>query len=158
MVENQRLQRQFDGLLLMDIVMPEICWAVSVRQNNKILRLIVASSWVFYLSDWRCTEPQILKSSLPCSQSLPPLRILSQMYPVYALPSWVFRTHSHISLSRVTGSEFVNVTLINFWMSKSKTRMFNPIHMSTFGQSFTRLYTVTSKHRIISLHMATLTL
>ena len=36
------------------------CWAVSVRQSNKILRLIVASSWVFYLSDWRYTEPQTL--------------------------------------------------------------------------------------------------
>jgi len=42
--------RQFDGLLMMGIVVPETCWAVSVRQNNKILRLIVASSWVFYLS------------------------------------------------------------------------------------------------------------
>ena len=57
---NQRLQRQFDGLLMMGIVMPKTCWAVSVRQSNKILRLIVASSWVFYLSDWRCTEPQTL--------------------------------------------------------------------------------------------------
>jgi hypothetical protein len=47
---NQRLQRQFDGLLMMGIVMPETCWAVSVRQSNKILRLIIASSWVFYLS------------------------------------------------------------------------------------------------------------
>ena len=43
---NQRLKRQFDGLLMIGIVMPETCWAVSVRQNNKILRLIVASSWV----------------------------------------------------------------------------------------------------------------
>jgi len=33
--ENQRLQRQFDGLLTMGIVMPETCWAVSVRQSNK---------------------------------------------------------------------------------------------------------------------------
>jgi len=61
---NQRLQRQFDGLLMMGIVMPETRWAVSVRQSNKIfydwllhlvgcvsvrqsnkiLRLIVASS------------------------------------------------------------------------------------------------------------------
>ena len=57
---NQRLQRQFDGLLMMGIVMPETCWAVSVRQRNKFLRLIVASSWVFYLSEWRCTEPQTL--------------------------------------------------------------------------------------------------
>jgi hypothetical protein len=48
---NQRLQRQFDGLLMMGMVMPETCWAVSVQQINKILRLIVASSWVFYLSD-----------------------------------------------------------------------------------------------------------
>jgi len=40
-----------DGLLMMGIVMPETCLAVSVRQSNKILRLIVASSWLFYLSD-----------------------------------------------------------------------------------------------------------
>jgi len=58
---NQRLQRQFDGLLMMGIVMPETRWAVSVRQSNKILRLIVACSWVFYLSDWRCTKLQNLK-------------------------------------------------------------------------------------------------
>jgi hypothetical protein len=56
------VQRQFDGLLMMGIIMPETCWAVSVWQNNKILWLIVASSWVFYLSDWRCTEPQTLKT------------------------------------------------------------------------------------------------
>ena len=55
---NQKLQWQFDGLLIMGIIMPETCWAVSVRQSNKILRLTVASSWVFYLSDWRCTELQ----------------------------------------------------------------------------------------------------
>jgi hypothetical protein len=41
---------QFDGLLMMGIIMPETCWAVSVRQSNNILRLIVASSWVFYLN------------------------------------------------------------------------------------------------------------
>jgi len=61
---NQRLQRQFDGLLMMGIVMPETCWAVFVRQSNNILGLIVASSCVFYLSDWRCTEPQTLKKKL----------------------------------------------------------------------------------------------
>jgi hypothetical protein len=32
---NQKLQRQFDGLLMMGILMPETCWAVSVRQSNK---------------------------------------------------------------------------------------------------------------------------
>jgi hypothetical protein len=48
----------------MGVIKPETCWAVYVRQNNKILRLIVASSWVFYLSDWRCTEPQTLNSIL----------------------------------------------------------------------------------------------
>jgi hypothetical protein len=64
---NQRLQRQFDGLLMMGIVMPETCWAVSVRQSNKILRLIVASSWVFYLSVWRCTEPQTLNAVMSVS-------------------------------------------------------------------------------------------
>ena len=46
---NQRLQQQFDGLLMMGIVMSETCWAVSVRQSNKILRFIVASRWLFYL-------------------------------------------------------------------------------------------------------------
>jgi hypothetical protein len=44
---NQRLQRQFNGLLMMGIIMPKTCQAVSVRQSNKMLRLIVASSWVF---------------------------------------------------------------------------------------------------------------
>jgi hypothetical protein len=33
--ENQRLQRQFGGLLMMGIEMSETCWAVSVRQSNK---------------------------------------------------------------------------------------------------------------------------
>jgi hypothetical protein len=32
---NQRLQRQFDRLLMMGIVMPETCRAVSVQQGNK---------------------------------------------------------------------------------------------------------------------------
>jgi hypothetical protein len=59
---NQRLQRQFDRLLMMGIIMPETRWALSVRQSNKILRVIVASSWVFYLSDWRCTKPQTIKA------------------------------------------------------------------------------------------------
>ena len=49
MIGNQRLQQQFDGILMMDIIMPETCWAVSVRQSNKILWLIVASSWGFHL-------------------------------------------------------------------------------------------------------------
>jgi len=31
---NQKLQRHFDGLLMMGMVMPETCW-VSVRQSNK---------------------------------------------------------------------------------------------------------------------------
>jgi len=48
----------------MGIVIPETCWAVSLRQSNKILPLIVASSWVFYLSDWRCTEPQTLNNAI----------------------------------------------------------------------------------------------
>jgi len=34
---------------------------VSVRQNNKILRLIVASSWVFYLNDLGVDWREILK-------------------------------------------------------------------------------------------------
>ena len=68
---NQRLQRQFDWLLMMGIVMPETCWAVSVRQSNKILRLIVATGWMFYLSDWRCTEPQTLNPHCYLARSAP---------------------------------------------------------------------------------------
>jgi len=37
---------------MMGIIMPETCWTVSVRQSYKILRLIVASGWMFYLSDF----------------------------------------------------------------------------------------------------------
>jgi len=58
---NQRLQRRFDGLLMMGIIMPETCWAVSVRQSNKILRLIVASSLVFYLSSRELLEKKTYK-------------------------------------------------------------------------------------------------
>jgi len=32
---NKRLQRQFDGLLMLGIVMPGTCLTVSVRQSNK---------------------------------------------------------------------------------------------------------------------------
>jgi hypothetical protein len=42
---NQRMQRQFDGLLMMGTVMPKTCWAVSVQQGNKfydcLLHLLV---------------------------------------------------------------------------------------------------------------------
>ena len=63
---NQRLQRQFDGLLIMGIMMLETCWAVSVRQSNKkILRLIVASSWVFYLSAcWKFISVAVLHNKI----------------------------------------------------------------------------------------------
>ena len=40
---NQRLQWQFDGLLMMGIVMPETCWAVPVRQSNKF------NDWLLHL-------------------------------------------------------------------------------------------------------------
>jgi len=48
---NQRLQRQFDGLLMMGIVMPETCWPVSVRQSNNfydwLLNLVGCFIWEF---------------------------------------------------------------------------------------------------------------
>jgi len=50
---NQRLQRQFDGLLMMGIVIPETCWAVSVRQSNKfydlLLHLVGCFIWVLVI-------------------------------------------------------------------------------------------------------------
>ena len=61
---NQRLQRQFDGLLMMGIVMPETCWAVSVQQRNKFYDWFLHLVGCFYLSDSRCTEPQTLKKSV----------------------------------------------------------------------------------------------
>jgi len=95
---NQRLQGQFDGLLMMGIVMPETCWAVSVRQGNKILQLIVASSWVF-LFEWlkmhETTNPKMFISILymfraamcPSSGEL----IVSIRHLVYVtLYSWPF--------------------------------------------------------------------
>ena len=63
MIENQRLQRQFDGLLMMGIVMPETCRAVSVRQTNKIYDWLLHLVGCLYLSDWRCTEPQTLNTA-----------------------------------------------------------------------------------------------
>jgi hypothetical protein len=47
---NQRLQRQFDGLLMMGILMPETCWAVSVRQSNKFYVWLLHLVGCFYLS------------------------------------------------------------------------------------------------------------
>jgi hypothetical protein len=63
MIGNQRLQRQFDGLLMMGIIMPETCWAVSVWQSNKILQPIVASSWVFYSSTCNMFTKQKITST-----------------------------------------------------------------------------------------------
>jgi hypothetical protein len=46
------------SLLVMGIVMPETWWAVFVQQSNKILQLIVASSWVFrVIEDARNHKP-----------------------------------------------------------------------------------------------------
>jgi hypothetical protein len=35
---------------MMGMIMPETCSAASVRISNKILQMIVASGWVFYLN------------------------------------------------------------------------------------------------------------
>ena len=56
---NQKLQRQFDGLLMMGIVMPETFWAVSGRQSNKfydwLLHLVGCFIWV--IEDARNHKP-----------------------------------------------------------------------------------------------------
>ena len=56
---NQRLQWQFDGLLMMGIVMSETCCAVSVRQSNKfydwLLHLVGCFIWV--IEDARNHKP-----------------------------------------------------------------------------------------------------
>jgi hypothetical protein len=47
---NQRLQRQFGGLLMMGIIMPETCWEASIWQNNEfydwLLHLVGCFVWV----------------------------------------------------------------------------------------------------------------
>jgi hypothetical protein len=53
-----------------------------------ILWLIVASSWLFYSSDWRCTEPQTLNVSYNFCMYLPLLWPL--FYKLYPLPSLLF--------------------------------------------------------------------
>jgi len=83
---NQRLQRQFDGLLMLGIIMPETCWAVSVRQSNNILRLIVASSWVFYLSDKPALQRRVLQTAYECGGGsvLSRCRLISDNKPTTA--------------------------------------------------------------------------
>jgi len=48
---NQILKRQFDLLLMMGMVMPETCWAVSVRQSNKFFDWLLHLVGCFYLID-----------------------------------------------------------------------------------------------------------
>ena len=76
--------------------------------SNKILRLIVASSSVFYLSDWRCTEPQTLKT---CTFFLN----CALFYLVLCNPQWTVMkkyTHylppQHNTLKIKTGINFPN--------------------------------------------------
>jgi len=61
---NQGLQRQFNGLLIMGIIMPETCWAVSVRQSNRfydwLLQLVRRFIWVIFL---KFLTPSILINS-----------------------------------------------------------------------------------------------
>ena len=86
---NQKLQRQFYGLLMMGIVMPETCWAVSVRKGNKFydwllhlagcfirdinhcFLIIIFSVYNRNSMNWKCREnnwapfPEILSYSTP---------------------------------------------------------------------------------------------
>jgi hypothetical protein len=70
---NQRLQQQLDGLLMMGIVMPETCWAVSVRQGNGFydwllhlvgcfIRVCVCVCVFFFEGAWGTDPPMICLS------------------------------------------------------------------------------------------------
>jgi dolichol kinase len=74
---------------MMGIVMPETRWAVSVRQGNTILRLIAASSWLFYSSDWRFTEPQTLNWTHVC------MNLFTWNSPYYYLLKYVLFLLKH---------------------------------------------------------------
>jgi hypothetical protein len=86
--------------LIMAIIMPETCLAVSVGQSNKILRLIVASIWVFYLSDWRCTAPQTLNIHCLKDRRTNPLRCWSAFV-------WVSCSLVIINCCKVTKKHFL---------------------------------------------------
>ena len=70
---NQRLQRQFDRLLVMGIVMPETCWAVSVRQSNKfynwLLHLVGCFIWVYWTFWFMPSWSLLISQSLICNVS-----------------------------------------------------------------------------------------
>jgi len=72
---NQRLQRQFDGLLMMGIVMPKTCWAVSGGQSNKfcnwLLHLVGCFIWVTVSILWAPTKlmSEVCCLTVPLSQN-----------------------------------------------------------------------------------------
>jgi hypothetical protein len=47
-------------LLMMGIIMPETCWAASMRLSNKFYNWLLHLFGCFYLNIWRCTELQTL--------------------------------------------------------------------------------------------------
>ena len=82
--ETRGCNGSLTGLLMMGIVMPETSWAVSVRQSNKILRLTVASSWVFYLNILLCL-PSLTNAVIPLPLKLkfifqPEIATIDQSY------------------------------------------------------------------------------
>jgi hypothetical protein len=58
---NRRLQRQFDGLLMIGIVMPETCWAAYVQQGNKFYNWLVHLVGCFIREKWKvCPFEQVV--------------------------------------------------------------------------------------------------
>ena len=56
-------------------------------KKQSILRLIVASSLVFYLSDWRCTEPQTLNTKIVVSYLIRDCSVSYIHYCKYRIPN-----------------------------------------------------------------------
>ena len=69
---NQRLQRQFDGLLMMGIVMPETCWAVSVRQGNRFYDwlLHLVGCFIRLLTHFKCNPTEWRPWQTDCNTCL----------------------------------------------------------------------------------------
>jgi multidrug transporter EmrE-like cation transporter len=59
-IGNQKLQRQFNGLLKMGVVMPETCWATYVKQDNKFYNLLVHLVGCFVRVSSTCFEQIIV--------------------------------------------------------------------------------------------------
>jgi len=104
---NQRLQRQFDGLLMMGMVMPETCWAVSVRQSNKFYDWFLHLVWCFIWVNWIC------KSWLSHSVTININSLNPELNPICYLLA-LLGAHSFLHVNRIRFKSLTFRRLMSF--------------------------------------------